>query len=193
MISSAASESKSQQEEIVQDNSREVLIANHCGLQINPSRSGPDAHDSAGNPFELKSTTRSGVSTARDVGLHTITEWRRKYWLVAAGYNYHSGYQITELYLAHPDDLEPRFSEIEQHVLSRLAPCEIVLEAARAAGVDSKILDGCSEIMERGATLNNPKIPLWIVEQNATKLDPTNAPIAQSQLREFVRSRPLST
>jgi hypothetical protein len=91
---------------VVQDNLRENQIASHCGLVPTTNRSGPDAFDQNGNPFELKSGTKSGITTARDVGLHTIKEWRSKYWIIALGKNYATGFEMDSLYIAHPKDLE---------------------------------------------------------------------------------------
>ena len=55
-----------------QDRDREDALRNLFELEAaNQNRIGPDAVDEAGHYFELKSTTRDRVSTARDVGPET--------------------------------------------------------------------------------------------------------------------------
>jgi len=150
-----------------------------------------DACDTSGNPYELKSATRQGVTTARDVGLHTVAGWRRKYWIIAVGRNLASGFTMDALYIAHPDDLEPFFCKLEGRLEADWGTCNTVLEAARAAHVTAETIDRAREICRRGITVNNPKIPLALVEQNATRLDHRRASTARTQIRKFVRSRPL--
>lgn len=141
----------------VQDDSREKQLAVLCGLQYVETREGPDAVDRDGNLYELKSTTRSGVSTARDVGPHTIREWRTKYWIFAVGEYYESGLEIESLYVAHPHVLEDRFSEIERQILSKYDPCMKVLDAARRAGVSPEILRIAEAVIDRGGRSITPK------------------------------------
>jgi len=175
----------------VQDDAREKQIADHLGLRRTSGRAGPDAHDECGNPFELKSATKTGVTTARDVGLHTIAEWRQKYWIVAAGENLESGFRFDAIYIAHPDDLEPRFREIEQRLQGDWAHCQSVLKAARDAHVSEESIKKVEYICSRGITLNNPKIPLSLFVLNATQLEHSNPRSARFQLADFVRRRPL--
>jgi hypothetical protein len=175
----------------VQDDARERQIANYLGLCRTSGRAGPDAHDECGNPFELKSATKTGVTTARDVGPHTITEWRQKYWIVATGVNLESGFRCNAIYVAHPDDLEPRFRKIEQRLQGDWAHCESVLKVARDAHVSEESIKKVEYICSRGITLNNPKISLSLFVLNATQLDHSNPRSARLQLANFVRRRPL--
>jgi hypothetical protein len=175
----------------VQDDARERQIADWCGLQASDDRAGIDARDDSGNPLELKSATKKDVTTARDVGLHTIDEWRRKYWIVAKGRNEESGFKIEFLYIAHPDDLEPRFRVLEERLADAWNHCQKVLAAARDAGVDAETVSKVQVFCERGVTRNNPKIPLRLFEQNATKLDCTKRAAARRQVAAFVKKRPI--
>lgn len=183
-------------EATIQDDSREAQIALHCGLQQVIGRAGVDARDKNGYPYELKSATKRGISTARDVGLHTIDLWRKRYWIIAIGSSYieeggYKKFEITALYIAHPDHLEERFSQIEQRIKDRLAPCEEVLKAAEAAGIEAEVLQKCRAVIERGVTLNNPKISIRLIEKNATRLDERNPSQSQEQIQEFVTKFPL--
>lgn len=180
----------------IQDDSREAQIALHCGLEQVIGRAGVDARDQNGYPYELKSATKRGISTARDVGLHTIEVWRKRYWIIAIGSSYveeggYKRFEITALYIAHPDHLDERFSQLEQTINNRLAPCEEVLKAAQAAGVKAEILQKCRSVIERGITLNNPKISIRLIEKNATRLDEKNPSQSQEQIQEFVTKFPL--
>jgi len=184
------------QKATVQDDIREAQIASHCGLQRTDKRSGPDAFDDEQNPFELKSATKSGVTTGRDISIRSIEAYRKVYWVIAEGTNYRTSsgaksFEINSLYVAHPKDLEPRFSEIESGIRDALEKCERVLTAAEASGVDAETIQFCRDKLARGVTINNPKIPMHLIRQKATHLDPKDPQEAQKQLREFVQRRPL--
>ena len=187
---------ETRQKATVQDDTRETQIALHCGLQRSEKRLGPDAFDNKQNPFELKSATKSGVTTGRDIGIHTIGAYRKVYWIIAEGSNYRTSsgtktFEIRSLYIAHPEDLESWFSKIESRIESELEKCEIVLAAAEASGVNAEIVRFCRDKLARGVTINNPKIPMQLIRQAATSLDPSNPQKARRQLRQFVRKRPL--
>ena len=177
----------------VQDSGRQALLLSHCGLTTIKGRMAPaDGRDKPGNLYELKSATRRGVTTARDVGLHTIEGWRGKYWVIAIGRNLRlSGFRMDGLYIAHPGDLEPFFAKLEERLGADWDTCNAVLAAALAAGVSPDTVNDARRVCKRGITVNNPKIPLKLVEQNATKLDHEYASVARRQVRRFVRSRPL--
>jgi hypothetical protein len=111
----------------VQDDSREQELCNLFNLVWDPdhSRGGEDAWfeakvkgRSVQVPVEVKSTTTSSVSTARDVGLDHIHKWREKIWVI--------GYYSTErsrgkprlvstLCLT-PDEMEPWIAQVEQYI-----------------------------------------------------------------------------
>lgn len=176
----------------VQDSARETLLCKHCGLDRMSGRMAPaDATDASGNAYELKSTTKAGVTTARDVGLHTVENWRSKYWVIAKGRNMEAGFQMDALYIAHPDDLSSWFSRVEDRLSEAWARCEQVIQAALAAGVGDEVTTTVADICRRGITINNPKIPIRVVEENATPLDHTTPSVAQAQIKGFVAARPL--
>jgi hypothetical protein len=178
---------------IVQDDDRERGIAILCGLEHISTRGGPDAKDSFGNLFELKSTTKTGVSTARDVGPHTLQEWRKKYWIIAIGENYETGFEINELYIAHPMHLEPVFSTIEANILAKYEPSQRVLRIAEDAGANEADLKIAHYVINRGVTLNNPKLPVHLIKANATLIEHRDAQTTQEQIRQFVEQYPLDT
>jgi len=178
-------------EDIVQDNRSETQIARHVGLTASEKRAGSDATDSHGNSFELKSATKTGVTTARDVGVHTIAKWRKTYWVVATGSKRAGEFEISSIYVAHPQDLEPWFDKLENLLLAEERVCVRVLKAAAKAGAAKDDIAFVLRKCERGITRNNPKIPLRLFQEHCLKLNHTNRIAAKKQLAEFVRNRPL--
>jgi len=176
---------------VIQDDARELLIAALCGLDHITDRAGADAKDSSGNFYELKSGTKSGITTARDVGLHTVDEWRKKYWIIAFGRNPDSGFEIDELYVAHPEDLEPAFTKISNRLKVDWALGKEVLDTARKCGAGDAALQKVEYLIGRGVTLNNPKIPLALVRDRAQLLPVKSPRRVQAAVKEFVAKRPL--
>ncbi|MCX7401841.1 MAG: hypothetical protein NTY87_01755 [Planctomycetia bacterium] len=179
-------------EDIVQDNRRETQIARIVGLKPSEKRAGRDATDLHSNSFELKSATKKGVTTARDVGVQTIAKWRKTYWVVATGLIKAGKFKIDSIYVAHPDDLEPWFAQLEKTLLEEERVCDKVLKAAAKAGAAKDDILFVRKKCERGITRNNPKIPLRRFQDHCFKLDHTNSKAAQKQLAEFVRNHPLN-
>lgn len=70
-----------------QDDAREKKMRDLFNLRVDPERkrSDTDAHldrpDLDPVPFELKSTTKSSISTVRDFNPDHVTKWRDKHWL----------------------------------------------------------------------------------------------------------------
>ena len=70
----------------IQDSVREEMLMELFGLMDSgEGRIGADAVDKNGRRFELKSGTKKSVTTARDIGLHTLEKWRGKHWLIGFG------------------------------------------------------------------------------------------------------------
>lgn len=64
----------------LQDDTREAALARLLELRLSGRRIGPDAHDEHGNPYELKTTTTTSLTTGRDVGwpfLERERSWAR--------------------------------------------------------------------------------------------------------------------
>lgn len=188
--------SEEREEATVQDDIREEQVAQFCGLKRTGKRAGADALDDASNTYELKSATKNGVSTGRDIGLHTLAVYRSEYWIIAEGKNYKTSsgakrFEISSLHIAHPQDLEAWFSKIEKRITDDLDVCEAVLAAAKASGIDNKKIEFCRARLIRGVTLNNPKIPMDLIRRSATQIDAKNSEKAKKQIREFVSNKPL--
>ncbi|MBS5401135.1 hypothetical protein ESN35_06075 [Bifidobacterium pullorum subsp. gallinarum] len=105
----------------VQDDSRENQMIDKFNLTVPPDRgrSDIDAHlkiDGLDIPFELKSTTRGSIATARDFGIGHITKWRnnRIHWLFGF---YLSSEEKADYYIyCSPDDMEPWYTSMESYI-----------------------------------------------------------------------------
>lgn len=175
------------QEVEVQDNLREAQLRDL--FQLRPSgqgRQGADALDESENPFELKTTTKGGVSTARDVGPHTVVKWRTRYWLFAKGKNLATGFAIDETYLLHPDNMEEWFASLARFA-DDLALLERVQKSMAQAGYTDAEVKRITYLVSRGCTLNNPHIPWSYVQKNGIQITQNHA----LELRKFVDTHPL--
>jgi hypothetical protein len=91
----------------VQDDTRERQMRELFGLlPSGQGRMGADAVDEHGNPFELKSATRIGVTTGRDLGIHTLQRYRTRYWIICKGIYRRTGFDIEECRFLSPAMLE---------------------------------------------------------------------------------------
>ncbi len=148
---------------------------------------GADAVDEAGHEFELKTTTKNSVSTARDVGPHTIKKWRTRYWLFAKGRNLASGFKIEETYLLHPGQMEGWFRKLEERFAGDLKLLKRAAGEIKKAGASSGEVARLTYLGERGLTLNNPKVPWDYVQSKGTAIRNSHGKV----LRDLVKRFPL--
>lgn len=117
----------------VQDDSREKQLIQVFQLQkpANSSRSGTDAIlnlDKLNIPFELKSTTKTSVTTVRDFGPEHIKKWQGKHWLF--GFYDSGGKKLKYCLYASPQMMNPWIREKEAYIgldykLGKLVPAII--------------------------------------------------------------------
>jgi hypothetical protein len=172
----------------VQDNKREKALAEILGLQTTGKRSGFDAYDVLGNPYELKTTSKNDVGTGRDIGRAFIKKLGKEYFVAAKSSLEPGEWKPSEIIVCHPDDLE---GWIEAKLGSRLSADESLM--SRVTEKISKVfekeeIDRIKYLIMRGMTYNNPKISWDYLIKNGTQLALTNA---AQELKEFVNSRPL--
>jgi len=172
----------------VQDNKREQALAKILGLQTTGKRSGFDAYDEFGNPYELKTTSKNDVGTGRDIGRSFIEKLRREYFVAAKSSLEPGEWKPSEIIVCHPDDLE---EWIEAKLGSRLSADESLM--SRVIEKISKFfkkeeIERIEYLITRGMTYNNPKISWDYLTQHGTKLNLTNT---AKELKKFVNSRPL--
>ena len=109
----------------VQDDERERELVRLFNLDWDPAhqRAGIDAilaFDQAGTrqalEVEVKSTTGSTVSTARDVGMEHIAKWRRKLFVIGF-YSRQAGRpELLQCLCLAPDDMAPRVDHLEAKI-----------------------------------------------------------------------------
>lgn len=106
-----------------QDDSRENEMCDLLGLRKGVGRSGVDAFydfvidgERYAAPLELKSTSSTSVSTARDVGPSHIEKWRMRIWLF--GFYDKKGTTLRRLVALRPFEMEPWIGRIEKYIAS---------------------------------------------------------------------------
>ena len=173
----------------VQDDAREAVLVRMLELKPSDRRIGPDATDEHGNEFELKTTTKQSLSTARDIGRPYLARMRTQYLIAARGHQTDYGFAIDDLYFLHPDDLDIWIQRYEARLQGDWDVVDRAHRALQALGACVNTLARLLAIGERGITINNPKIPWSYVTEHGTRLGQNPA----LDLRELVASRPLPT
>lgn len=172
-----------------QDGEREdALIQLFDLISTNENRIGVDAKDENDNRFELKTTTKLGVSTARDVGMNHIEKWRQLNWICAKGqYDSENLFKFEEIYFLFPENLESWFCTIvcklqeKDHLFSRITD---LMVKYRFADIE---IDQIQYVFKRGTLLNNPNIPWSYIQTHGYKIDRDHAQI----LRELLTNPPI--
>ena len=129
--------------DVFQDNGGKVLqVLIQLGLRISPGREGNDAIDAEKNEYELK-TINKLLSRSVTTHRHLNLDILAKYRAVRAWYiAVYEGIVLKAIYKVEPASLEPKFSYWE-----------------------SRILGGMNSI-------NNPKIPLGLIEKEGELVYP---------------------
>jgi len=129
--------------DVFQDNGGKVLqVLILLGLRISPGREGNDAVDAEDNEYELK-TINKLLSRSVTTHHHLNLDILAKYRAVRAWYiAVYEGILLKAIYKVYPASLEPKFSHWE-----------------------SRILGGMESI-------NNPKIPLGLIEKEGELVYP---------------------
>lgn len=162
---------------MVQDDSREIVLARICGLVRAKSRNGIDARTVSGFPVELKSTTTESVTTARDAGIKHIRKWRRQYWIIGKGEmtEDREDWLPQELFFAHPDDLEKFFRTVEYKIKRTMSIFDVAIKLAAKEMSIADISEMRKIIIARAGTLNCPSIPMSYIRNNCYKVEPAEA------------------
>jgi hypothetical protein len=155
-----------------QDRDREDALRNLFDLQQtnHQSRSGPDAVDEAGRYFELKSTTRDRVSTARDVGPGHLKKWRQLHWIVGRGQYAGKNFEFEQTYVLTPVQMEPWFSLIEAKITQDDALFSRALGVLEINGFAPAECDRIRKAFRRGVLLNDPKIKWTYIQKHGVEI-----------------------
>ena len=148
---------------------------------------GADALGDHDEPIELKSTTKEGVTTARDVGPHTLTKWREKYWIVGKGHQVGEKFEFEEIYFLSPSMLEEWLGTLEAWFRDNLRILDQVKELLRNSKVSEEDQTRLAYLVERGMTKNNPKIFMQYVREHGVRIGRDHA----RSLRTLIEQNPL--
>lgn len=176
---------------MIQDDTREIVLASLCGLARSRERKGIDAHSIGGKPFELKSTTKEMVTTARDAGLEHLYRWRRQYWIIGKGPapSRKEDWVPHELFFAHPFHLEPFFKSVEDKIKRIVGMFEAVILSCESRYPSADIAEMRKVVSSRVGTLNCPSIPMALIRNNCTAIS-LSAP--SKHVERLVRKFPLA-
>lgn len=182
-----------------QDDDREILVAQFCGLIRSEKRQGsgiPDAVDVSGNRYELKSGTTHKSINVLNLNLNIINRYRQMYFIFSQGdyvldKNNNKNYIMSELWVAHPSNLEWFFSKHETWLADRLDLLSELNTLANNNNVmnpyKQKLLDSIkSSLVDKGPSMNMNKI-----RASSTRLDHVDSNAATQQLKQFVDKNPI--
>jgi len=154
-----------------QDRDREDALRKLFELeQANQNRTGPDAVDEVGRYYELKSTTRDRVSTARDVGPEHLKKWRSLNWIVGRGQYVWSKFTFEKTYVLTPIQMEPWFNLIEAKLTQDAGLFSRVLNVLETDGFTPAECDRIRRAFRRGVLLNDPKITWGYIQAHGVEI-----------------------
>ena len=154
-----------------QDRDREDALRSLFDLeQANQNRTGPDACDEDGRYYELKSTTRDRVSTARDVGPEHLKKWRKLNWIVGRGQYIGKTFAFDKTYVLTPTQMEPWFKLIEAKITQDDALFSRALNVLETNGFTPTECDRIRRAFRRGVLLNDPKIPWGYIQKHGVEI-----------------------
>jgi hypothetical protein len=182
----------------VQDDERERELVRMFNLDWDPAhqRAGVDAVldvDVAGQPYrfevEVKSSTGSTVSTARDVGMEHIQKWRRKLFVIGFYSKEARRPELQHCLCLTPIDMEPWIASIEAKILIDF---KLALRASRRL-VLADLFDVCGEqdtySLEDAKRLHKQQ---WTADEYAAALDidlGAERRISQAKMLEILQLR----
>jgi len=154
-----------------QDRDREDALRELFELEpANQNRTGPDALDEVGRYYELKSTTRDRVSTARDVGQEHLKKWRQLNWIVGRGQYSGKTFEFGSTYVLTPTQMEPWFRAIEAKITQDDALFVRALDVLEANGFTQAERDRIRRAFRRGVLLNDPKITWGYIQTHGVEI-----------------------
>jgi hypothetical protein len=154
-----------------QDRDREDALRKLFDLQqANQNRTGPDAFDEMGRYYELKSTTRDRVSTARDVGPGHLEKWRKLNWIIGRGQYAGKTFSFEKTYVLTPVQMEPWFNLIEAKLTQDDALFSRVLNVLETNGFTPADCDRIRRAFRRGVLLNDPKITWGYIQSHGVEI-----------------------
>lgn len=154
-----------------QDRDREDALRRLFDLeQANQNRTGPDAFDEMGRYYELKSTTRDRVSTARDVGPEHLKKWRWLHWIFGRGQYAGKTFAFENTYVLTPVQMEPWFKLIGAKITQDDALFARALDVLESNGFTPAECDRIRRAFRRGVLLNDPKVTWGYIQTHGVEI-----------------------
>ena len=179
-----------------QDDARENKQIELFGIAPSQGRTNKYIHDGTITvqdkiyPIELKTwdTKRRMVSTARNVTLKKIDEWKQVYWILSEYEKMPAGFKFTgEHYFMSAKQLKSWFDKQEKKILAGtkfyggLNDWRNVKNILRENNVPNSTIDRLSNsFMNRVCGLNDPRIPWKYIKDHGTKIN-------NNKLKDHVR------
>jgi hypothetical protein len=180
-----------------QDDAREnaqIKLFDLTPLQGRSNKYIPDATlivDGTEHKIELKTSdvVKKQVSTARNVTLPKLDEYRKVHWVFSQYQKTEEGFEFTgEHYFARGSDLEPWLEKQKDKLLwgtktyAGLGHWEQVQSLCEGQ-IDPTVIERLDNVLRKRAGLNDPKIGWATVKQLCTKIDPARP---TEHLRELI-------
>lgn len=167
---------------IVQDDSRQDYMIKLFQLESVEDREGVDAF--LGNlEFELKSTSKGNVSTARDLGYNHLEKWKDMFWIVGNFKNTTEGFHFDSFYLLTPRKMEGWYSKIRSKLDQDRKVAETVISVLQSQNVSEEVITRTKKLMNDGALLNDPNISKKYIIENGIVINDNHA----AELRRLIR------
>lgn len=168
----------------VQDGTREYSLASLSGLILGTSRIDVDAWDRFGNPFELKTTSKGGVSTARDLGIQHLNKWRERFWVIANFKNFEDGFSFGRIFFLAPVHMEGWYSKIEACLRKDMELADKTLSIL-SGNISNIEMLRVEHVLKRGRLMNDPNIPKKYVETNGIEITANPAGLLSDLVQKF--------
>jgi hypothetical protein len=171
---------------VVQDDAREEELARVFNLTRPGNRIRVDAYDENLTEYELKTTSKGSVSTARDLGYSHLDKWKNQYWIVADFENHSSGFQFTNFWFLAPYHMKLWYSTIQRRLDEDKKITDTAISILKQNNADDSVVQRIQRLCNDGALLNDPNIPKGYIRKHGFQLKP-----CPDELRKLVKEFPL--
>jgi hypothetical protein len=184
------SNNKKSKRSVRQDRKGEVAVSKLFDLKLNPNRMAKeDAFDEYQNPYQLKASTKAGVSTNRGFGPTTVQNLRNIYIVISWGKSYSNSFLVERTFFLAPYHINPWLDEKVAHFKIQIDEAQRVIDTCRNSGFDEDRLTRLEKRLHNGMLMNNPDIPKRYVLQYGIEITKD----FPNRLRELVQLHPLNT
>ena len=129
-----------------------------------------DAFDKFDNPYELKTTSKGGVSTARDLGYNHLDKWAKRYWIIVDFKKTIDSHDFINFWFMAPRHLQGWFDKIRARLDLDREITERAEKSMRLGGASDEDIRRVLKLCSDGALLNDPNIPKGYVRKHALPL-----------------------